>query len=113
MKKTLNIYYKLSEMLSFDTYKVATVIYVYMNADNIESIFNKLQILSLDEYENVLNELDNFSNEEILLMSDNSHFKSESSYILYLQSLLELNNIEYIEFKKKEIKSKFVTGSLF
>ena len=51
--------------------------------------------------------------EELKLLTDEECFRSESSYIKYLQSLLELNNIEYISFKKKELKSKFVTGSLF
>lgn len=113
MKQSLNIYYKLSEILNYDTYKVATVLDVYLNLNDTEHIFSKLQSLCLDEFEVALNELDKLSSEEIILMSDESHFKSESSYINYLISLLELNNVEFVVFKKKEVKSKFVTGSLF
>lgn len=113
MKQSLNIYYKLSEILNYDTYKVATVLDVYLNLNDTEHIFSKLQSLCLDEFEVALNELDKLSKEEIILMSDESHFKSESSYINYLISLLELNNVEFVAFKKKEVKSKFITGSLF
>ena len=113
MKKTLNLYYKLSELLSFDTYKVASVLDVYMNLNDIEYIFQKLQNLILDEFEQAFEDIMKLSVDEIVLMSDMSYFKSESSYINYLTSLLELNNIEYITFRKKEVKSKFVTGSLF
>ena len=113
MKKKLNLYYKLSELLSFDTYKVASVLDVYMNLNDTEYVFQKLQNLILDEFEQAFEDIMKLSVDEIVLMSDMSYFKSESSYINYLTSLLELNNIEFISFRKKEVKSKFVTGSLF
>lgn len=113
MKKTLNLYYKLSELLSFDTYKVASVLDVYMNLNDTEYVFQKLQNLILDEFEQAFEDIMKLSVDEIVLMSDESHFKSESSYINYLISLLELNNIEFVIFKKKEVKSKYITGSLF
>ena len=113
MKKTLNLYYKLSELLSFDTYKVAVVLDVYMNLNDTEYVFQKLQNLILDEFEQAFEDIMKLSVDEIVLMSDMSYFKSESSYINYLTSLLELNNIQYITFRKKEVKSKYITGSLF
>ena len=113
MKKTLNLYYKLSELLSFDTYKVAAVLDVYMNLNDTEYVFQKLQNLILDEFEQAFEDIMKLSVDEIVLMSDMSYFKSESSYINYLTSLLELNNIEYIQFRKKEVKKKFLEGSLF
>lgn len=113
MKKTLNLYYKLSALLSFDTYKVASVLDVYMNLNDTEYVFQKLQNLILDEFEQAFEDIMKLSVDEIVLMSDMSYFKSESSYINYLTSLLELNNIEYIQFRKKEVKSKYITGSLF
>jgi hypothetical protein len=58
MKQSLNIYYKLSEILNYDTYKVATVLDVYLNLNDTEHIFSKLQSLCLDEFEVALNELD-------------------------------------------------------
>ena len=113
MKKKLNLYYELSELLSFDTYKVASVLDVYMNLNDTEYVFQKLQNLILDEFEQAFEDIMKLSVDEIVLMSDMSYFKSQSSYIAYLTSLLELNNIEYIQFRIKEVKSKFVTGSLF
>ena len=113
MKKKLNLYYKLSELLSFDTYKVASVLDVYMNLNDTEYVFQKLQNLILYEFEQAFEDIMKLSVDEIVLMSDMSYFKSESSYINYLTSLLELNNIEYITFRKKEVKSKYITGSLF
>ncbi len=113
MEKTLNLYYKLSELLSFDTYKVAAVLDVYMNLNDTEYVFQKLQNLILDEFEQAFEDIMKLSVDEIVLMSDMSYFKSESSYINYLTSLLELNNIEYVQFRKKEVKSKYITGSLF
>ncbi len=113
MKKKLNLYYKLSEILSFDTYKVASVLDVYMNLNDTEYVFQKLQNLILDEFEQAFEDIMKLSVDEIVLMSDMSSFKSESSYINYLTSLLELNNIEFISFRKKEVKSKYITGSLF
>ena len=113
MKKTLDLYYKLNELLSFDTYKVASVLDVYMNLNDTEYVFQKLQNLILDEFEQAFEDIMKLSVDEIVLMSDMSYFKSESSYINYLTSLLELNNIEYVQFRKKEVKSKYITGSLF
>ena len=113
MKKTLNLYYKLSELLSFDTYKVASVLDVYMNLNDTEYVFQKLQNLILDEFEQAFEDIMKLSVDEIVLMSDSSYFKSESSYINYLTSLLELNNIEFISYRKKEVKKKFLEGSLF
>lgn len=110
--KNLTNYHQLSEILNFDLYLTATVI-AHFKGDCIDDIFVKLQNLNIEEYQDSINEALDLPIAELKLITDESCFKSESSYIKYLQSLLELNNIEYIEFKKKEIKSKYQTGSLF
>lgn len=116
--KHLNNYLQLCEILNYDVYLTATVIhhFIFNCEDDIEEIFLNLQNLRDDKIllysEAISNALD-LPIEELKLLTDESCFRSESSYIKYLQSLLELNNIEFIEFKKKEVKSKFITGSLF
>lgn len=112
MRKLTN-YYILSELLSFDTYLVATVISHFKEID-IDTIFKHLQDLNIEDYQEAIDEALDMPVSELKLISQDSWFKSESSYIRYLVSLLELNNIEFIEFKpKREVKKEFNQGSLF
>jgi hypothetical protein len=111
--KHLNQYYLLSELLNFDTYLVSVVINHFLDKD-IDTIFKHLQDLNIEEYQGAIDEALSIPMNELRLISQDSWFKNEHSYILYLQSLLSLNNIEYIEYKpKKEVKSRYETGSLF
>lgn len=110
--KHLNNYHQLCEILNYDAYLVASVI-SHFNGECSDDIFIKLQNLNIEDYDMFINQALDLPIEELKLLTDEACFRSESSYIKYLQSLLELNNIEFIEFKKKEVKSKFITGSLF
>jgi hypothetical protein len=111
--KHLNQYYLLSELLGFDTYLVAVVISHFLDKD-IDTIFKHLQDLNIEEYQSAIDEALDLPVEELMLISQDSCFENKNSYIKYLESLLSLNNIEYIEYKpKKEVKSKYETGSLF
>jgi hypothetical protein len=111
--KKLNQYYLLSELLGFDTYLVSVVINHFLDKD-IDTIFKNLQDLNIEEYQGAIDEALDLPVNQLKLISEDSWFKSESSYIRYLESLLSLNNIEYIGYKpKKEVKSKYETGSLF
>ena len=110
--KHLNNYHQLCEILNYDVYLVSSVI-SHFNGECSDDIFIKLQNLNIEDYDVFINEALDLPIEELKILTDEACFRSESSYIKYLQSLLELNNIEYISFKKKEVKSKFVTGSLF
>lgn len=112
MKKLTN-YYVLTELLNFDLYLVSTVIHHFKEID-IDTIFKHLQDLNIEDYQEAIDEALDIPVSELKSISQDSWFKSESSYIRYLVSLLELNNIEFIEFKpKKESRSKYETGSLF
>lgn len=111
--KNLTEYHQLAEVLNYDLFLVATIIYHFNDNKIIDDIFIDLQNLNLEDYQNAINQALDLPIEELKLITEESCFRSESSYIRYLQSLLELNNIEYISFKKKEIKSKYQTGSLF
>lgn len=110
--KHLDNYQQLCEILNYDIYLAATVINHFKD-ECIDEIFIKLQNLNLEDYQDAISEALDIPIKEIRLLSENACFKSESSYINYLTSLLELNNIEYITFRKKEVKSKYITGSLF
>ena len=111
--KHLNNYYLLCEMLNFDIYLTSVIINHFLDKD-IDTIFKHLQDLNIEEYQSAIDEALDLPVEEIKLLAADSWFKSESSYIRYLESLLNLNNIEYISYKpKKEVKSKYETGSLF
>lgn len=112
MKKLTN-YYILSELLNFDTYLVSVVVNHFKDID-IDIIFKHLQDLNIEEYQDAINEALDMPLDQLKLISQDSWFKSESSYIRYLVSLLELNNIEFIEYKpKREIKKEFNQGRLF
>lgn len=112
MKKLTN-YYILSEILNFDTYLVSVIIHHFKEID-IDTIFKHLQDLNIEDYQDAIDKALEMPISQLKLISQDSWFKSESSYIRYLVSLLELNNIEFIEYKpKKEIRSKYETGSLF
>lgn len=110
--KHLNNYHQLCEILNYDVYLVASII-SHFNGECSDDIFIKLQNLNIEDYDIFINQALDLPIGELKLITDESCFRSESSYIRYLQSLLELNNIEYISYKKKELKSKFTTGSLF
>lgn len=110
--KHLTSYHQLSEILNYDLYLVSTVISHFSGVCS-DDIFIKLQNLNIDDYQQFIDEALGLPIKELKLLTNEASFKSESSYIKYLQSLLELNSVEYIEFKKKEIKSKYQTGSLF
>ena len=111
--KHLNKYYLLCEMLNFDIYLTSVVINHFLDKD-IDTIFKHLQDLNIEEYQSAIDEALDLPVSQLKLISEDSWFKSESSYIRYLESLLSLNNIEYISYKpKKEVKSKYETGSLF
>lgn len=112
MRKLSN-YYLLSELLNYDLYLVSTVINHFLDKD-IDTIFKHLQDLNIEEYQGAIDEALDLPVVQLKLLAADSWFKNEHSYILYLESLLSLNNIEYIEFKpKKEVKSKYETMSLF
>jgi hypothetical protein len=100
-------------MLNFDIYLTSVVINHFLDKD-IDTIFKHLQDLNIEEYQSAIDEALDLPVSQLKLISEDSWFKSESSYIRYLESLLSLNNIEYISYKpKKEVKSKYETGSLF
>lgn len=112
--KHLNNYYLLSELLNYDLYLVSIVIYHFKNDKDIDTIFKHLQDLNIEDYQGAIDEALDMPVNQLKLISEDSWFKSESSYIRYLVSLLELNNIEFIEFKpKREVKKEFNQGSLF
>ena len=115
MNKNLNNYHKLSEILSFDTYLVSSVIHNFYDLDDTDVIFKNLENLKLDNYAYALEEASKLSYDELKLLSDNYGFKSENSYIKYLVSLLELNSIFFLDLRIKEQKhtSKYQTKSLF
>lgn len=111
--KHLNNYYTLSEILNFDTYLVSTVINKFIDKD-IDTIFKHLQDLNIEDYQDAIDEALDMKVEELKLLASDSFFKNEHSYIRYLISLLELNNITFIEYKpKKEVKKELNQGSLF
>ena len=110
--KHLDNYQQLCEILNYDIYLAATVINHFKD-ECIDEIFIKLQNLNLEEYQDAINKALDIPIKEIQLLSENACFKSENSYINYLTSLLELNNIEFISYRKKEVKKKFLEGSLF
>jgi hypothetical protein len=100
-------------MLNFDIYITSVVINHFLDKD-IDTIFKHLQDLNIEEYQSAIDEALSIPMNELKLLASDSYFKNENSYIKYLESLLSLNNIEYIEYKpKKEVKSKYETGSLF
>jgi hypothetical protein len=100
-------------MLNYDLYLVSVVINHFLDKD-IDTIFKHLQDLNIEEYQSAIDEALSIPMNQLKLISQVSWFKSESSYVRYLESLLSLNNIEYIQYKpKKEVKSKYETGSLF
>ena len=111
--KNLAEYHQLAELLNYDLFLVATIIHNFNDNKLIDEIFTDLQNLNLEDYQDAISKALDIPIKEIQLLSENACFKSESSYINYLTSLLELNNIEFIAFRKKEVKSKFVTKSLF
>lgn len=111
--KKLNNYYILSELLGFDTYLVAVIIYHFKDDKDIDTIFKHLQDLNIEEYQTAINEALDLPVEEIKLLAADSWFKNQTSYINYLTSLLELNNIEFISFKVKKVNKNAKEGSLF
>lgn len=112
--KHLTNYHQLSEILNFDLYLTATVI-AHFKGDCIDDIFVKLQNLNIEEYQDSINQALDLPIAELKLLSENYEFKSQTSYINYLTSLLDLNNVEYIDFRIKEQKkiSKYITNTLF
>ena len=115
----LDNYYKLSEILNYDTYMVAVVVhhFIFNCEDEISDIYDnlvKLNIEKIEVYNQAINEALEVPIEELSLLNDEAVFKSEVAYIRYLKSLLELNGIEYMELKLKvQKKAKFIGGSLF
>ena len=113
MKRLAN-YHQLCEILNYDIYLVSSVI-SHFNGECSDDIFIKLQNLNIEDYQVFINEALDLPIEELKLLSLNYEFRSQSSYINYLTSLLDLNNIEYIDFRIKEQKktSKYITNTLF
>lgn len=114
MKNNLNNYHKLSQLLEYDLYLTASAISNF-HIDDIDKIFTNIQNLKIDIYENEIKKCLDLPLDELIVLKDAVGFKSELSYINYLVSLLELNNVFFIDFRVKGQKkeSKFVTKSLF
>lgn len=114
MKNNLNNYHKLSELLEYDLYLTASAISNF-HIDDIDKIFTNIQNLKIDIYENEIKKCLDLPLDELIALKDAVGFKSESSYINYLVSLLELNNVFFVDFRIKGQKkeSKFATKSLF
>lgn len=114
MKNNLNNYHKLSELLEYDLYLTASAISNF-HMDDIDKIFQNIQNLKIDIYEDEIKKCLELPLDELIALRDAVGFKSESSYINYLVSLLELNNVFFVDFRVKEQKhtSKYTTGSLF
>ena len=114
MKNNLNNYHKLSELLEYDLYLTASAISNF-HIDDIDKIFQNIQNLKIDIYEDEIKKCLELPDDELKALKEGIGFKSESSYINYLVSLLELNNIFFVDFRVKDFKkiSKFETGSLF
>lgn len=112
---SLKHYHSICEALNFDTYLVASVLHSYQDLECIDTIFKNLENLKLDSYAYALEDASKLSYEELKLLSDSYGFKSENSYIQYLTSLLQLNNIFFLDFRVKDFKkeNKYTTGSLF
>lgn len=111
--KKLNNYYLLSELLNYDLYLVSIVIYHFKNDKDIDTIFKHLQDLNIEDYQDAIDEALDMPVNQLKLISEDSWFKNENSYIRYLESLLSLNNIEYISYKVKKVKKDNCQGSLF
>lgn len=111
--RNLSNYYLLSELLNFDTYLVAITIHHFKDDKDIDTIFKHLQDLNIEEYQGAIDEALLIPMSELKLLASDSFFKSESSYIKYLESLLSLNNIEFISFKVKKVKKEINQGVLF
>ena len=114
--KNLNNYHKLSEILSFDTYLVSSVIHNFYDLDENDVIFKNLENLKLDNYAYALEEALKLDEDELKILALNYGFRSESSYIQYLTSLLSLNSIFFLDYRQKDQskkESKYQTLSLF
>ena len=115
MKNNLNNYHKLSELLEYDLYLVSSAISNY-HIDDIDKIFQNIQNLKIDIYEDEIKKCLDLPLDELIALKDAVGFRSESSYINYLVSLLELNNIFFLDFRQKDQNkktSKYTTNSLF
>ena len=112
--KNLNNYHKLSEILEYDLYLVSSAISQF-HLDDIDKIFTNIQNLKIDIYEDEIKKCLDLPLDELTALKDAVGFRSESSYINYLVSLLQLNNIFFIDFRIKDFKktSKYETLSLF
>jgi len=115
-------YFKLSELLNYDTYLASSFISIYCDKE-VDEVFKDLRNLNLEHfkkdelifsYENAIDECLRVDESKYKEIHSEVTFKSEKLYIDYLISLLELNSIDFLEYKPKyEIKKEFNQGSLF
>ena len=105
MKNNLNNYHKLSEILQYDLYLVSSAI-LQFHIDDIDKIFTNIQNLKIDIYEDEIEKCLDLPLDELISLKDAVGFKSESSYINYLVSLLELNNVFFVDFRIKDQNKK-------
>jgi hypothetical protein len=114
-------YFKLSELLNYDTYSVSSFISIYCDKE-VDEVFKDLRNLNLEHfkkdklifsYEKAIDECLKVDESKYKEIHSSVTFKSEKLYIYYLISLLELNSIDFLEYKPKHEKSKYETGSLF
>ena len=113
--KNLNNYHKLSEIFEYDLYLTASAISNF-HIDDIDKIFTNIQNLKIDIYKDEIKKCLDLPLDELIALKDAVGFRSESSYINYLVSLLQLNNIFFIDFRIKDQNkkiSKYETLSLF
>lgn len=111
-------YYDISSILGDDTYKVATVVQRYHDADVYHSfILADLQNASYDRLAKYKNTFDAILGEDIstiLEASKNITFQTKDCYVEYLQDLLRTYNVPFITYRcKSNIKEDKKEHSLF
>lgn len=101
---TISDFYRLSKILNDDLYKVAHVIRSYHDPDALSDlILNDIQELNLVEYSDTISRILDIKKEAIIKASMGILFDDERTYIKYLQSLMDDNDLIYAPFVKRNL----------
>lgn len=106
----MNAFYELLKFFDYDLDRLAFVIKYHSSIDK-KTILKDLEKRNIKPYAKImqfmLNDIEN-----TIQISRNTTFSSENDYIRYLKELLDINNIDYVDFKV-EPRRKRKNGNLF
>lgn len=106
----MNAFYELLKFFDYNLDRLAFVIKYHSSIDK-KTILKDLEKRNIKPYAKImqfmLNDIEN-----TIQISRNTTFSSENDYIRYLKELLDINNIDYVDFKV-EPRRKRKNGNLF